>query len=129
VAVIQRRRCEVGATPSKVIFSVLEKHLPRRKGTSLDPSSLDSGTVTLILRTMNRHARLMGWGDDWGEVWCLIKADQPGVFAKRCTEISSGAGQSTPACTQHHRRTIVSPRPRPPTCELSSLRMVNPSNA
>jgi hypothetical protein len=23
--------------------------------------------VTLILRTMNKHAQLMGWGDHWGE--------------------------------------------------------------
>jgi hypothetical protein len=26
-----------------------------------------AATVTLTLRTMNRHARLMGWGDHWGE--------------------------------------------------------------
>jgi hypothetical protein len=23
--------------------------------------------MTLILRTMNKHAQLMGWGDHWGE--------------------------------------------------------------
>jgi hypothetical protein len=70
-----------------------------------------SAAVTLTLRTMNRHAQLMGWGDHWVRtiMWCLIKADQSGASTKRYTATPSGAGQSTRVRTRRRRRTMASP--------------------
>jgi hypothetical protein len=67
--------------------------------------------MTLILRTMNKHAQLMGWGNHWGVktiMWCLIKADQLGASTKRCTGTPGLVNQHEPvSCTttaqwRHH---------------------------
>jgi hypothetical protein len=68
--------------------------------------------MTLTLRTMNRHAQLMGWGDHWERrtMWCLIKANQLVASTKKCMRTPGGAGQSTRAHTRHHHRTMASPK-------------------
>jgi hypothetical protein len=67
--------------------------------------------VTLTLRTMNRHAKLMGWGDRWGEDGYLV-GSKPISWAhlqrhaRRRTWCWSINTSPHPA----HRRTTASPK-------------------